>query len=104
MSKLDLTPYLLESGKVQSYAWPGGYPIYYLCEDNGVLCPDCVNDNRKLIDAANSSDRQWNIVAVDCNYEDDCLYCDNCSTRIESAYGNEENDKDFLQMMEDLDE
>ena len=22
-----------------SWAWPGGYPLYYLCDDGGVLCP-----------------------------------------------------------------
>lgn len=87
MEKLDLTPYLLESGQVQSYAWPGGYPIFFLCEDGGVLCPDCVNENRELIDSADSSDKQWCIVAVEINYENELLYCDNCSKHVDSAYG-----------------
>ena len=73
--------------KFPSYAWPGGYPIFYVCKDNGVLCPTCANDNRKLVDAAKQdNDPQWDVVAADVNYEDDSLYCDNCSQRIESAY------------------
>lgn len=77
------TQHRLEDGSYQSFAWPGGYPVFYLSADNGVLCPKCANDNRKF-DAPD--DPQWNVVAADVNWEDDSLYCDNCSQRIESAY------------------
>jgi hypothetical protein len=32
-----------DNGNLPAYAWPGGYPLYYLCADNGVLCPQCAN-------------------------------------------------------------
>jgi hypothetical protein len=34
----------MENGNLPAYAWPGGYPIYYVAADNGVLCPVCAND------------------------------------------------------------
>lgn len=71
-----------------AYAWPGGYPIYYVTEDAGLLCSDCANKNLKL---TLGDDPQWKIVAADINYED-FLTCGNCSTIIESAYGAEEED------------
>ena len=33
------------TGELPSYAWPGGYQILYLTEDNGILCPDCANEH-----------------------------------------------------------
>jgi hypothetical protein len=70
-----------DDGTLQSYAWPGGYPIYYIDSNNSVLCPDCAR-------AEESSKAQiFTITAADVNYENDDLYCDECSKRIESAYG-----------------
>ncbi|MCK9600950.1 MAG: hypothetical protein M0R06_18050 [Sphaerochaeta sp.] len=71
---MNLDDYRIESGQLMSHAWPGGYPLYYLCKD-GVLCPDCATDD------------QWLIVGVGINYEDTALYCDHCQELIESAYG-----------------
>ena len=79
-----LKQYQNDKGEYEKYAWPGGYPIFYLCADNGVLCPNCANKNQKL-DCAD--DPQWNVVAADVNWEDDNLFCDNCSKQIKSAYG-----------------
>jgi hypothetical protein len=31
----------LDNGKLDAYAWPGGYPIYYLDRRGDVLCPKC---------------------------------------------------------------
>ena len=85
---LDLTPYLLENGNVQSYAWPGGYPIYFILQDGEAICPACVSRNRKLINEAFADhDPQWNVVSSCVNYEDDSLYCCHCNEKIESAYG-----------------
>lgn len=79
---------------LDAYAWPGGYPLYYLCADGGALCPGCVNAEIDLIDPDTRdwiADRRlrtgWVIVAVDVNYEDDSLTCDHCNDPIESAYG-----------------
>jgi len=76
----------LENGTYPTYAWPGGYPLFYITKDGGVLCPKCVNENLELVEG---DDPQWRIVAYDINYEDTELYCDNCNEKIESAYGDD---------------
>lgn len=82
-----------EDGKVITYAFPGGYPIYYLCEDGGILCPDCVNNNLELIKMAKEdNDSQWNVIALDVYYEGPVMYCGNCNAEIESAYGDPNED------------
>ena len=75
-----------EKGQYPAYAWPGGYPIFYLCADNGVLCPVCANKNQHL---DNADDPQWHVVAMDINWEDEDMRCDNCNEHIQSAYGND---------------
>jgi hypothetical protein len=65
-----------------SWAWPGGYPLYYVVADGGVLCAKCANDNLRL---TLSDDPQWRIVGMDINYEDG-PYCDHCNECAESAY------------------
>jgi len=72
-----------ESKQWEAYAWPGGYPIFHITKDSGILCPNCANNNHEL---TFSEDPQWHIVESDINYEDDNLICDNCYSRIESAY------------------
>jgi len=64
------------NGKLPAYAWPGGYPIYYLDRAGLVLCPDCAN-KEGYTDPA---------VAADINYEDADLHCDDCGRQIEAAY------------------
>jgi hypothetical protein len=67
-------------GWLEKWAWPGGYPLYYLSDDGQTFCPDC----------ANQKDAEPEISGVDINWEDPELYCDGCSQRIESAYAEEE--------------
>lgn len=74
------------TGALMAYAWPGGYPIYYIVADCGVLCPKCANMAEAEGLANNPDDKQWHIVQADVNYEDNSLYCDHCSERIERAY------------------
>jgi hypothetical protein len=75
-------------GRANAYAWPGGYPLYYLTSDGGVLCPACVTKERQQIFRSTHEHAHdgWAVEAVDVNYEDSELYCDNCNKRIESAY------------------
>jgi len=72
----------------QPYAWPGGYPLFAIAADGGCLCKDCVKDNAKLIIGAtrNGFEKDWAVVAVECNWEDEELVCDNCGKPIEAAY------------------
>lgn len=85
----DIADYQMENGQLQSYAWPGGYPLFYLTADEGCLCPSCVNENLKRIlecDEECPDDDQWRIVGVEINYENENLPCDHCGKNIESAY------------------
>ena len=76
----------MDNGKLPAYAWPGGYPMFYLAKDNGVLCPKCANEFMPDRD----NDEQLEPVAYDVNWEDSALYCEHCNERIESAYGEDE--------------
>ena len=78
----------IKEGKFPSFAWPGGYPLFYITRDNRALCPECCNKEFELIKEAieGKDDPQWEIVAVEINYQDNMLYCDHCSQQIEPAY------------------
>ena len=85
-----------DDGKLITYAWPGGYPVYYITADGGTLCSGCARmaEDDKL--SPNSDDAQWHIVTAGVNYEDDLFYCDHCSERIESAYGEDDEPADDM--------
>jgi hypothetical protein len=82
-----------EEGKLISYAWPGGYPVFYLDNECNCLCPNCANEQE---DENSEPDAivVWTIEACDINYEDPNLYCDHCNQRIESAYAEEDDDEE----------
>lgn len=85
-----------------TWAWPGGYPLFYIFADGGCICPKCANENIEEIDAANREKQKldgsyhrnshggWAVDAADVNWEDSSLFCDHCSQRIESAYAEDE--------------
>lgn len=74
----------LSDGTLPAYAWPGGYPIYYLAADNGVLCAKCANEFTEGRD----TEEQLKPVAADIHYEGADMHCEHCNVVIESAYGN----------------
>ncbi|MCC6191355.1 MAG: hypothetical protein IT318_20220 [Anaerolineales bacterium] len=67
--------------ELPAYAWPGGYPMYYLDSGMAVLCPACANK---------WGEYSTDLDAYDINWEDPDLYCENCNGRIESAYAEED--------------
>jgi hypothetical protein len=69
-------------GKLPSFAWPGGYPIYYLTRDGLVVCPDC----------ANESDTSDPVIDADIYWEGPAACCNDCGQGIESAYGDPDDD------------
>jgi hypothetical protein len=73
-------------GTLASYAWPGGYHIFYLDRENSVLCPDCANNSHQDPDEV----PKFKPIVADINYEDPTLYCDHCGNRIGSAYDDED--------------
>jgi hypothetical protein len=70
-------------GSYPSWAWPGGYPLYYVISDGqgdmAIVHPDVAND----ASYAGADDR---IVDVEINWEDPDLYCELSDKRIPSAY------------------
>jgi hypothetical protein len=70
------------------YAWPGGYPCYFVTSDGAALSFDAARNNRRLIidSIVNRVDDGWRIVGMDINWEDDQLYCDHSNDKIEAAY------------------
>lgn len=74
------------------YAWPGGYPLYFITNDGAALSFDTVKKNfRRIMESIkeNASDG-WRVSAMDVNWEDPELYDDHTSKRIESAYAEDD--------------
>ena len=78
-----------KTGKLPAYAWPGGYPMYYVTSDGAVCVPSVLTIPEDPIHEDGQSDG-WKVEAYDINYEDASLYCDHCNKRIESAYAEDE--------------
>lgn len=89
---IEKNPHIIEMQSRHNYdycVFPGGYPLYYITADGGVLCAKCANDNYEL--TLNADDPQWYIVDVDVRWEDNYapVYCDNCNARIQPACGDD---------------
>lgn len=67
-------------GKLESFAWPGGYPMYYLDREDSVLCPECANRSDS------DPDEVPHFKPVAYGYlegpQDDPTFCDHCSKEI----------------------
>ena len=73
------------------YAWPGGYPLYFITSDGEPLSFAAVRENyRQVLDAMRHGNRDgWGVVAITANWEDGELYCAHTGERIPSAYAEE---------------
>jgi len=70
------------------YAWPGGYPLYWLMDD-GASCAFevCKMERRNMLEAlANKSNDGWRPIALEVNWEDGEMFCAHTGEQIESAY------------------
>ncbi len=61
------------------YAWPGGYPLFFVTCDGAALSFDAMRERFREEAGA--------VMGVDVNWEDADLYCDHTGRRIPSAYG-----------------
>lgn len=75
------------------YAWPGGYPMYFITSDGAALSFQAVLENycSVLWAMRQRVNDGWRVVAVDINWEDPELTCEHTGKRIPSAYGTEED-------------
>jgi len=64
------------------FAWPGGYPKTAICNDGGLLCPDCLKFNYKSVvyDTLNGLNSGWRVSAIDIIWEggNNCDHCGAC--------------------------
>lgn len=88
---INTLPQRDESGNYPAYAWLGGYPLYYLCQDGGILCAGAECANGPESKTADEYDPQWHIIATDVHWKGESMVCDHCGGAIESAYGTAEN-------------
>ena len=71
------------------YAWPGGYPVYFVTSDGAALSFKAAKQERRnvLDSIVNDFEDGWRVEAMEINWEDDSLYCDHTGELIPSAYG-----------------
>jgi hypothetical protein len=71
------------------YAWPGGYPRYFVTADGAALSYAAARENADQIKESvsdNDTGSGWCVVACEINWEDADLICDHTGQPIESAY------------------
>ena len=68
--------------KAGPYAWPGGYPLFFMTMDGATLSFDAMRERFRAEAGA--------VMGVGVNWEDPALTCDHTGERIPSAYGDDE--------------
>lgn len=77
------------------YAWPGGYPLYFIDDDGDTYCFKCIHADRRdhirRLRPRNEDERVmfWKVAAIEVNWEDTSLECYDCGAHIQSAYGDD---------------
>lgn len=73
------------------YAWPGGYPLYFVMADGEALSFEAAKQEAGRIrtEIEFQMVEEWIPVACEVNWEDSELICAHTGARIESAYGEE---------------
>jgi len=87
------TQELKQALRAGPYAWPGGYPTFFLAADGEPLCHKCVRRGFKSVLWEMHKPKQgdmFRVIAHEINYEDAALHCAHCEEPIESAYGEEQ--------------
>lgn len=74
------------------YAWPGGYPLFFITTDGGALGFSTVRENWQQVVWSHLHDCRdgWHLAGVDVNWENPDLFDDHTGERIESAYAEPE--------------
>ena len=72
------------------YAWPGGYPCYFVMSDGEPMSFKAAQENARLILRAlrDKSTDGWRPVAYEVNWESE-IWCCHTGERIEPAYETE---------------
>ena len=67
--------------KAGPYAWPGGYPLFFVTRDGASLSFEAMRERFR--------EEARDVMDVIVNWEDDSLCCDHTGERIPSAYGDD---------------
>ena len=72
----------------EPYAWPGGYPRYFITNDGEALSFAAARENQQLIEQSISEgfNDGWQVIGCEINWEDSSLTCGHTGKPIESAY------------------
>lgn len=69
------------------YAWPGGYPLYFIAADGCALSFSTVRNRlREVMGAFSGGDDGWHVVACEINHDDAGLRCADSGELIPAAY------------------
>lgn len=71
------------------YAWPGGYPYYFITAGGNALSFRAVAQYAESERGKITLDEDDKIIAVDINWEDNDLICEQTGSKIESAYSDD---------------
>ena len=90
-ANIDTTLQLRATLRAGAYAWPGGYPLYFVASDGEALSFESVRENyaqcARAIHTPGCGASGWRIVGCAVNWEDNMLLCAHSGELIESAYG-----------------
>lgn len=75
------------------YAWPGGYPLFIGSSTGESAHFECVKENLSSITHDLRHNQRFGPMYCEVNYENVDLYCDCCSQKIESAYGDDDEEE-----------
>lgn len=67
------------------HVFPGGYTLYAVTDDGGVICPTCVAENLYVIRESIPGDG-WHLQAItttECDDPEDPTVCDNCGKDVD---------------------
>lgn len=71
------------------YAWPGGYPLYFITDDGEALSFEAAQEHAMLVRDAiriRMNYGGWRVIGCEVNWEDPDLFCSHSGLRIPSAY------------------
>ena len=86
--EIDTVADLKATIRAGKYAWPGGYPMFFITSDGAALSFEAVEQEfyQVVYSIRNKIDDGWRVVGCDINYENADLVCDHTGNPIESAY------------------
>lgn len=70
------------------YAWPGGYPVFFICDDGEPLSFNAARRHARQVcqSIRDAAPYGWRVVAAEINWEDESCFCAHSGEKIECAY------------------